>query len=93
MIASLLLGACLIGVVDQVDAGWASVEWAGRAFGFVRVEVLPEGTGEGDCIVLRRRRHGGVLVELPQEVAPHARRAVRASIHPCRGHRGPSRSP
>jgi len=86
MIATALLGAWLVGVVDQIDGGWALVEWDGRAFGFVPADRLPPGVGEGDRVVLRPRRRGEAF-DLPVDIAPDLRPVV-ASIHP---HRGPSR--
>ena len=82
---TLLLWLGLHGVVDQVDAGWALVEWDRRAFGWVPAEALPPEVGEGDRIVLRRRR-GGVPIELPEELVPRGGRAVPATLHPCPGH-------
>lgn len=81
--SAVLLAACLVGIVDLVDDGWAVVEWDGRAFGFVPAEQLPRGVGEGDRVVLRPRRRGHTF-ELPWEVAPDAGPVV-ASLHPRRG--------
>jgi hypothetical protein len=87
MIAALLLGTFLHGVIDQVDAGWALVEWEGHAWGYVPSELLPTDVGEGDRIILKVRRRRGHLVELPLEVAPDGESWVRASIHQTRAQR------
>jgi hypothetical protein len=86
VIAALLLAGRLVGVVDQIDAGWALVEWAGRAYGWVPADQLPEGVGEGDRIVLRPRRDGFPFV-LPREVSPAL--PITASLHPQRGRSRP----
>lgn len=85
--AALLLGTFLHGIVDQIDAGWASVEWEGQAWGHVPTVLLPRGVGEGDEIVLKIRRHRGHRVELPPQVSPEGAPWVRASIHQTRAQR------
>ncbi len=56
---ALLFGMSLRGVVDQMDAGVASVEWRRCADpGFVPVALLPPGTSEGDVILIRLRPAG-----------------------------------
>ncbi len=87
MIAAVfLLGLHLHGVVDQIDAGWAWVEWEGCAFGFVPAEMLPPGVGEGDRVRLRVSRRGDP-VEMPVEVAPRAGGVVHGFIQPTRARR------
>lgn len=85
MRGSWLLLLTLHGVVDQVDAGWALVEWEREAFSWVPADSLPAEVGEGDHVVLRRHR-GGTPIELPEELAPRGGRAVPATLHPCPGH-------
>ena len=87
-----LFGLRLHGVVDQIDAGWAAVEWQGEALGFVRVEMLPDGVREGDPVLLRERARRGALVHLPTEVAPRGERTVRASLHPAGAKTAPRRT-
>lgn len=53
---TLALGLVLHGVVDQVDAGIALVEWEGRAFGTVALDALGLEPREGDRLRLRLRR-------------------------------------
>ena len=88
MIAGVLLAARLVGIVDQIDAGWVLVEWQGRVFSTVPAAHLPPRVGEGDRIVLRPRPNGHFF-ELPREVAPDAERPYVASLHRNRGPGGP----
>ncbi len=56
MIRLLAAGLVLHGVVDQMDAGIAAIEWASEEISYLPVTALPPDTVEGDAIVLRIRQ-------------------------------------
>jgi len=69
-----LLAATLIlrGVVDQMDAGFAAIEWSDDTITHLPLSALPARTAEGDAVVLRVRAHN-LRRDLRHRIRPRVR--------------------
>ena len=76
----LLLAAWFVVVVDQIDGGTASVEWAPHVFGTVDAEVLPSDVREGDRLRVRVRRRDLRVVHAEHDAVLLSFRVRRARL-------------